>query len=512
MSISNPDHGITVTEISPMDQPINLRLQSIPAFIGRALRGPLDTPVLIDSLAAFSRRFGGIWKRSSLSYAVEQFFAHGGDQLYVVRVANNAYGATLSIPCAEGALLLSAVEPGSTEMLRAAVDYDGIEGDEHFNLIVQRLSPQNNLIIDQEIFEGISCDPESTASIVDALRESSIVELNLPLPASRPLATMGKAADSRTPYIFPDDRGGDGGDLCDYDLIGSAVRGTGLFSLNAVEDVDLLYLPPPTKDRDPGPAAVLAAELYCRKRGAMLIIDPQAAWQNARDAAAGARHAGFTSCNIISYFPRIRIADQSQPAGGALAGLLCKLDAHHGPWSELSGRQYAFNRRIQADALVTEQEHRALNRAGINVIVAGEGGRLQMTGNVTLGSNGQSDRQFASLSIRRLCLLIGKTIESSTRWAIFDADRAHAVQRVNYQVEEFMHALAAAGAFADDQYSVQCELQRDTRAVDSGRGLTVLLTFTPANSVQPLSLTLYQTVSGSRMASTVFAPVSEACA
>jgi Bacteriophage tail sheath protein len=512
MRFGHPDHGITVTEIAPMDQPVAVRLNTTPAFIGRALRGPLDTPVLIESLAAYTRRFGEVWHRSSLSQAVEQFFAHGGRRLYVVRVANNAYGASLRLPCSEGELLLSAAEPGSTEVLRAAVDYDGIDDDEHFNLIVQRLSPQNGLIVDQEIFEKISCDPESTASIVDALQDSAIVELNLPLPASRPIATMGKTAESRTPYVKPAERGGDGGELCDYDLIGSAVRGTGLFSLDDVSDLDLLYLPPPTADREPGPTAMLAAELYCRKRGAMLIVDPPAVWADARDAAAGIRHAGFASCNIVSYFPRIRISDRSQPAGGALAGLLCKMDAQEGPWSTLSGPQYALNRRIKAEAELDEAEQRLLQRAGFNVIVPGEGGRLQLSGDVTLGSGGQSDRQYASLPVRRLCLFIGKAIESATRWAIFDADRAHALQRVQYQVDEYMAALAAAGAFADEQYSVQCDLQRDSRAANNERGLTVLLTFTPASSVQPLSLTLYQTVSGSRIASTAFAPVAEACA
>ena len=182
MNPGKPDHGITVTEIAPMDQAIRIRAHTLPAFIGRALRGPLDTPVLLDSFAAYTRRFGGVWNRSSLSHAVEQFFSHGGSKLYVVRVASNALGAGLELPCADGVLMLSAVEPGSAEMLRAAVDYDRIDDDEHFNLIVQRLSPQNGVVIDQEIFERISCDPESRSNVVDALRESTIVELNLPLP------------------------------------------------------------------------------------------------------------------------------------------------------------------------------------------------------------------------------------------------------------------------------------------------------------------------------------------
>ena len=50
-----------------------------------------------------------------------------GRQLYVVRVANGARGAMLCLPASGSALVLRAVEPGSTEQIRAAVDYDGVD-------------------------------------------------------------------------------------------------------------------------------------------------------------------------------------------------------------------------------------------------------------------------------------------------------------------------------------------------------------------------------------------------
>ena len=57
---------------------------------------------------------------------MQQFFENGGSNLYVVRVANNARGALLCLPASGSALVLRAMEPGSTERVRAAVDYDGI--------------------------------------------------------------------------------------------------------------------------------------------------------------------------------------------------------------------------------------------------------------------------------------------------------------------------------------------------------------------------------------------------
>jgi phage tail sheath protein FI len=56
------------------------------AFIGRALRGPVNQPILINSYADFQRVFGGLWLESSLGYAVNQFFLNGGSKAVIVRL------------------------------------------------------------------------------------------------------------------------------------------------------------------------------------------------------------------------------------------------------------------------------------------------------------------------------------------------------------------------------------------------------------------------------------------
>ena len=81
-----------------MDQPIDAAPETTAAIVGRALRGPLNTPVLVRNFGEFRKRFGESWSRSSLGPAVRDFFDHGGRNLYVVRVANNARGAMICLP------------------------------------------------------------------------------------------------------------------------------------------------------------------------------------------------------------------------------------------------------------------------------------------------------------------------------------------------------------------------------------------------------------------------------
>jgi uncharacterized protein len=59
---------------------------SIAAFIGRAEFGPVNRPIVINGYADFERRFGGLWRKSKLGYAVRDFFLNGGSQAIIVRL------------------------------------------------------------------------------------------------------------------------------------------------------------------------------------------------------------------------------------------------------------------------------------------------------------------------------------------------------------------------------------------------------------------------------------------
>ncbi|MDH4048359.1 MAG: hypothetical protein OEW68_07180 [Gammaproteobacteria bacterium] len=502
--------GITVTEISPMDQPIDANTETTAAFIGRALRGPLNTPVLIENMSMFRRHFGGMWRQSSLGPAVQQFFDHGGKKLFVVRVASNARGAMICLPASGGVLVLHALAPGSTEKIRAAVDYDGIADDEHFNLTIQRIAPDTRLVVDQEIYLRLSCREESKFYVVDALLNSSLVSVHTPVADGRPLSTTRPGMPFDLSYVGHAQDGNDGGELTDYDLIGSVTKGTGIFALNQIDHFDLLYMPPPGKHYDIGPTAILAAELFCRKRGAMFILDPPQTWQTVDDAIGGLRASGLSSPNVIAYFPRVIGAneDECSPrvAGGAMAGLLCKLDRLQGPWEDLDQPGFGFERKLAPAVELTIEQAQALVRCGLNVIVGNSTGRAELCGSVTLGYSNQLDRTFSSLTVRRLCLSITNDVERAIRWAVFERNEARVAERIHAQVHAYMSALADAGAFSDDNFLVQCDAGLHSQPVDPHRGVTVLLAFRPAGSDEMVALTLHQTVAGCRVAPTAFAP------
>jgi hypothetical protein len=193
----------------------------------------------------------------------------------------------------------------------------------------------------------------------------------------------------------------------------------------------------------------------------------------------------------------------ARAVGGAIAGRLCKQDraANDSPPAGEVG--LALSRDFVAAFNVEPEDVPGLMREGLNPVVNGAGGRARMLPAVTLGGGGESQRQFASLAARRLCLRIVNSIDLGTRWAVFEADCDRVERRVRVQVEAYLAALASIGILASDRLSVDCHV--------SGRGLTILVGFQPPGCDDPVSFTLHQGAAGCRVAATAFAPVMDHC-
>jgi phage tail sheath protein FI len=75
----------------------------VAAFVGWAAQGPTDQAILLRSWSDFQQQFGGFDPRFYLGYAISHFFANGGQQAYVVRLASG--GDSSSTAAASGAVM-----------------------------------------------------------------------------------------------------------------------------------------------------------------------------------------------------------------------------------------------------------------------------------------------------------------------------------------------------------------------------------------------------------------------
>ena len=110
--------GVYIEEIPSGVRTITGVATSITAFIGRALRGPTDDPITINSYGDFERIFGGLWAESTLGYAVRDFYLNGGSQAIIVRLFHTNPVAAVppvpdNTPLSVGNFTLEAVYKGS---------------------------------------------------------------------------------------------------------------------------------------------------------------------------------------------------------------------------------------------------------------------------------------------------------------------------------------------------------------------------------------------------------------
>lgn len=462
--------GIQVQEEAGPGQSIAEAPTAITAFVGRCLRGPVNRPVRVSGFNEFQRIFGGLWQPSTLSYAVEQFFENGGRTALIVRIANGARCCTIRLPAAGQALVLQALAPGTREFLRAAVDFDGIgeNEDDCFNLVIQRVrTPGSEHIEDQEIYRRISIRQDSPRAVTRILAESGLARVAGELPRLRPEPTPRHDPRGIAGYVLSGSDADDGAPLTDYDVIGSAAQGAGLFALDSVDEFNLLCIPPLARETDLGASSLLVANRYCRERRALLLVDPPLAWDSAAKALAEIRQWPLPTDSASLFFPRLlgydKLRGRYEPFApcGAVAGTLSRASEHWPVWTSACAEDAILRPGLRPVCAVDDEQRARLAAAGVNTVQTIRRPSGETPRACTLAGPGAVEADWRSLSARRLALLILNSIERGTRWTVFEPNEPATWNRAAEQVGSFLAMLELRGAFAAraprDRWFVVCD-------------------------------------------------------
>lgn len=444
---------------------------SATAFVGRTLRGPLNRPTHVASFAEFQQVFGGLWQPSPLSYAIEQFFDNGGRDAIIVRVMNGGAPPTIDMPCGDEFLTLRALSCGSREFLRASVDYDNINDaeDDRFNLVVQRLrTPGTERIETQESFRAVSISPTATRYVGTVLRDSQLVSLEGTAPRLRPEKTLRSGVTHPIGYIASNPDGDDGGELSDYDVIGSVDQHSGIFALDRFEDIGFLYIPPLARDTEIGASTLLIAGRFCRERRVILIVDPPIAWQSTDDAVRGLRDMNFSSDHAVMFFPRVCATDRLRARteqfanGGAVAGMLARADEHYPVYALHEPVPELFLRAGTRPTIsLSERDRWRLANQGINPLTSIRSANPVRLVPRTLAGGANASAEWAYLYPRRFACMVVNSIERSTRGCAGQYIDRYAWKHVARAVTEFFDDLLLDGAFhgypAEEAFFVACD-------------------------------------------------------
>ncbi len=460
---------------------------AVTAFVGRALKGPVNQPIAIASFDDYQRIFGGLWQPSMLSYAIEQYFENGGRECVVVRVCNGGRAPTLRLPAGDSWLTLTGVSPGTREFLRASVDYDGIGAHEtdRFNLVVQRIrAPASEFIEEQEIFRRLSRGPAAHPPGPAGRAAPRLARGRGGRPAPRPDRSGGAPPAAAVGYVPSGGDGDDGDTLTNYDIIGNAHGGTGLFALRGAEAFNFLCIPPLSRELDVGLPALLVALRLCRERHAMLLLDPPLAWGSAALAVDSLRNWPLYSEDALMFYPRVIGFDRLRgryelfAPSAAAAGLLARADQSQPVWSAAESDELLLRLGLRPARPVTDLDRTRLAQCGVNLLQAARAVLRPRISLRTLLPEAGVRHDARYVAARRFALFVMSSIERGTRWVVFEHSGPPLWARVCAQVTAFFDALddedAFVGRSAAENYFVLCD-ERLNGAAQSAAGQFQLL-------------------------------------
>jgi len=477
-----------------------------------------------------------LWARSTMSFAVNDFFANGGSQAIIVRlVATDATAAGFELPAAATVSLpedLTASPPSnlsstytSLELQAADVgtwgDYVNVVIDQKtknpadptlFNLTATQMNPALTQVLASEKYLNLSVDPSSPNYVAIVLAQNSAllaveqdsVTGDYIVPSVRPAPTLGGSPLAATKVYLQG--GADGSDLTAWDFVGMGQASKqGLYALEQAELFNILCIPPYMNfNQDVDTSVVGLAATYCELRRAFYIIDPPSAWTNLTNALKqftdpNVDWIGTRSDHSAIYFPRV--IEQNLLTGnsgtfvpcGILAGIYASTDAQRGVWKAPAGQETSLTNVIQLAVSLTDSENGELNPLGLNCLRS-----FPVTGRVVWGARtlqgaDELASQWKYIPVRRTALFIEQSLYQGTQWVVFEPNDETLWSSIRLNVGSFMQGLFRQGAFfgssATQAYFVKCDDETTTQAdIDNGI-VNIVVGFAP---LQPAEFVVIQ--------------------
>jgi phage tail sheath protein FI len=505
---------------------------SATAFVDVFRRGPVNTPVRVNSMADFERIFDGLWDASEASYAISQYFLNGGETAWVVRVASEDAKPAEPDGDTKGLKIVAADKGAWGNGIEVAVqpNPDG----KTVNVAVREVHDLGGGVKRIHISEAynnltIAAGPRGVADVINA--ESSLIHVDpdvsgvatptKPAASDEPAArvTSGSVVnDTRDADASPfvgfhngDDGVGDDPAAALLDLLpGDQNEPSGIYALRlmAPEIFNLLCLPATAKmDTDKRAEIDTAAAAFCTDRRAFYLVDCPVESTVALMTQGDFNNAlTVLGSNAAVYFPALTIPDPenaNRPRGvgpsGTIAGVTARTDTARGIWKAAAGTE-ATLRGATPVMGVGDGDNGALNELGINVLRTFPIYGSVSWGARTLDGADAKESQWKYISVRRLALYIENSLLAGTKWAVFEPNDEPLWGQLRLSVGSFMHDLFRQGAFAgvspSESYFVHCD-RTTTPESDIANGIVnIVVGFAPLNPAEFVIISIQQIAQG----------------
>ncbi|KAA0068674.1 phage tail sheath subtilisin-like domain-containing protein [Rhodanobacter sp. T12-5] len=490
--------GVYIEEVPSGVRTITGVSTSTAAFAGWAPLGPTDRAGLVLGYTDFARKYGGLDSRSVLGYAVNQFFANGGQQAYIVRLVDaTAKAAKVTL---DGKLLLTASSEGLWGNDFAVVIKKSTFDATKFRLTVANWSADPAGVA-VEVFDNLSMKSTDARFVTSVLADqSAYVTAAVQGGATDPPADT---AAGNIPDAAKLTGGVDGAVLAPndpaFETALQPVSGTGgLYQLDRVNLFNLLCVPGETSV-----GVISNLQKFCHDRRAFLIADSaDGATLDALENGPGGI-TGDDAINAALYFPWITAGDPLQqnrprafPPCGFVAGIYARTDATRGVWKAPAGSEASVTGALGVNTMLTNSENGVLNPLAINCIRNFPVYGTVVWGARTLQGNDERGSEWKYVPVRRTALFIEESLYRGTQWVVFEPNDEPLWSQIRLNLGAFMQNLFRQGAFQgktpNDAYFVKCDKETTTQN-DINLGIVnIVVGFAPLKPAEFVVIQLQQ--------------------
>lgn len=295
----------------------------------------------------------------------------------------------------------------------------------------------------------------------------------------------------------------DGSPLQPDDFIGaSGTALRGLRALESVEEVDLVVAPDLMgcyrkevgfDTLDDLFAVQRAMVDHCeRLQDRFAILDTPPALT--LDEVVAYRRRFDTSFAAL-YFPWVlaRVGDQAGaavPPSGHVAGLYAKCDRDAGV--HRAPANLPLNNVVDVETFVHKRERDLLFDNRVNGIHAFPSRGIRVWGSRTLSS----DRAFTHVNVRRLFIMLRRSIELFAQWVVFEPNDEGLWKSLRRTIEAFLFEQfrkgALVGATPEEAYFVKCDEETNPPEAQAAGELTVEIGVSPVRPAEFIVVRIHQ--------------------
>lgn len=463
MDFNRPD--VYIQDVATGASPVQQASSTIGILLGAMKSGPVGEPVLVSSWSEFIQNFANgletpFISNSDLPYSVYGFFANGGNQLYVVRVASKTAAKAKKEATTNAGLTIEAKYEGAitpTVQIKKSADWEESD-NEVFDVIIT-----------------MSNSDDGVATITEVTKDTIVNAINTNITTQNWVVASGTVSKLSEETITLAD-GVDGiEDLQDSDYI------TAMEVCSTIDDASFLAIPGQTST-----TVNDGVMTYCDAHLLFPILDMPVGSTVKATKEYRKTISAYGGC--LAY-PWGYVSDpltngtKLVPTAGHVMGVYSRVIGQQGIKKAPAGVDAVVKGFISMEKKLTDSDVAQLNPVGVICIVPRTNAGIVIWG--ARGLNPKADMRYVTDVI--INYNIKKSLYAGTQFAVFEPNDETLWSRVTATCQDFLETLRLSGALkgtSDEAYYVKCDATNNTDATINNGFLYVEIGYAPVKPAE----------------------------